>query len=289
MTGFGAATAEVPGGRLAVEVRSVNHRFSEVQIRLPRDLAALEDRTRTLVQERVRRGRVEVIVTRDEGTRRMRRVRADFELATAYVHALRELAGVVGARDEITLSQMAGLPDVLRLEDDRIDAESVWPALDAAVRAATDALVVMRAAEGRRLADDLFARAAVLEAMTDAVAGRSREVVRAYTERLRGRLAELLKDVPIDETRMATELVLFAERSDISEELTRLRSHLVQFRQTVADEEGAVGRKLDFILQEMGRETNTVGSKANDLDVTRTIITMKSELESLREQIQNVE
>ena len=289
MTGFGAATAEVPGGRLAVEVRSVNNRFSEVQIRLPRDLAALEDRTRTLVQERVRRGRVEVIVTRDEGTRRMRGVRADFELAAAYVHALRELAGVVGASDEITLSQVAGLPDVLKLEDDRVDAESVWPALDAAVRAATDALVSMRAAEGRRLADDLFARTAALEAMTVAIAGRSREVVRAYAERLRGRLAELLKDTPIDETRMATELVLFAERSDITEELTRLRSHLVQFRQTVADENGAVGRKLDFILQEMSRETNTVGSKANDLEVTRTIITMKSELESLREQIQNVE
>jgi len=289
MTGFGAATADVAGGRLAVEVRSVNHRFSEVQIRLPRDLAALEDRTRALVQERVRRGRVEVIATRDEGTRRIRRVRADFELAAAYVHALRELAGVVGAGDEITLSQVAGLPDVLKLEDDRVDAESVWPALEAAVRAAADALVVMRAAEGRRLADDLFARAAALEAMTDAIAGRSREVVRAYAERLRGRLAELLRETPIDETRMATELVLFAERSDITEELTRLRSHLVQFRQTVADEEGAVGRKLDFILQEMGRETNTIGSKANDLDVTRTIITMKSELESLREQIQNVE
>lgn len=289
MTGFGAATAEVPGGRLAVEVRSVNHRFSEVQLRLPRDLAALEDRTRTLVQEQVRRGRVEVIVTRDEGTRRVRRVRADFELAAAYVHALRELAGVVGASDEITLAQVAGLPDVLKLEDDRVDAESVWPALDMAVRTATDALVVMRAAEGRRLADDLFARTAALETMTDAIAGRSREVVRAYAERLRGRLAELLKDTPIDETRISAELALFAERSDITEELTRLRSHLVQFRQTVADEDGAVGRKLDFILQEMGRETNTIGSKANDLDVTRTIITMKSELESLREQIQNVE
>ncbi len=289
MTGFGAATAEVPGGRLAVEVRSVNHRFSEVQLRLPRDLAALEDRTRTLVQEQVRRGRVEVIVTRDEGTRRVRRVRADFELAAAYVHALRELAGVVGASDEITLAQVAGLPDVLKLEDDRVDAESVWPALDMAVRTATDALVVMRAAEGRRLADDLFARTAALETMTDAIAGRSREVVRAYAERLRGRLAELLKDTPIDETRISAELALFAERSDITEELTRLRSHLVQFRQTVADEDGAVGRKLDFILQEMSRETNTIGSKANDLDVTRTIITMKSELESLREQIQNVE
>jgi uncharacterized protein (TIGR00255 family) len=125
--------------------------------------------------------------------------------------------------------------------------------------------------------------------MTGGIAGRSREIVQAYAERLRGRLAELLKDLPIDDSRIAMELALFAERSDITEELTRLRSHLAQFRQTVADEDGAVGRKLDFILQEMSRETNTIGSKANDLDTTRAIITMKSELESLREQIQNVE
>jgi uncharacterized protein (TIGR00255 family) len=289
MTGFGAATAEVPGGRLAVEVRSVNHRFSEVQIRLPRDLAPLEDRARTLVQERIRRGRVEVIVTRDEGTRRPRRVRADFELATAYVHVLRELAGTVGATGKITLAQVAALPDVLKIEDERVDAESVWPALEEGLRAAADALVTMRMAEGRRLADDLFTRITAIQAMTDGIAGRSRDVVQTYAERLRGRLVEFLKDLPIDESRIAMELALFAERSDITEELTRLRSHLVQFRQTVADEDGAVGRKLDFILQEMSRETNTIGSKANDLDTTRTIITMKSELESLREQIQNVE
>ncbi len=289
MTGFGAATAEVPGGRLAVELRSVNHRFSEVQIRLPRDFASLEDRTRTLVQERVRRGRVEVIVTRDEGTRRPRRVRADFELAAAYVHALRELAGVVGAGGEITLEQVASLPDVLKIEDERVDAEAAWPPLEAAVRTAADALVAMRMAEGRRLADDVFARIATLDAMTEAIAGRSREVVRGHGDRLRARLAEFLKELPLDESRIATELALFAERSDITEELTRLRSHLVQFRQTVGEEDGAVGRKLDFILQEMSREANTIGSKANDLDVTRTIIAMKSELESLREQIQNVE
>jgi uncharacterized protein (TIGR00255 family) len=289
MTGFGTATAEVPGGRLAVEARSVNHRFSEVVIRIPRDLAALEDRARAIVQERLRRGRVEVIVTRDEGTRRVRTVRSDTGLAASYARALRELAGEIDVAGEVTLAQISAMPDVLRVEDERVDVEALWPALEAAVRSATEALVAMRAAEGARLAQDLSSRIDVLEQMTGAIAARSRDVVRAYGERLRLRLTEMLADVPVDEARLATELALFAERSDITEELTRLRSHLAQFRLTMTGEDGAVGRKLDFILQEMGRETNTIGSKANDVDITRTIITMKSELESLREQVQNVE
>lgn len=289
MTGFGTATAEIPGGRFAVEVRSVNHRFSEVQIRLPRDLAALEDRVRAIVQERVRRGRVEVIVTRDESTKRPRTVRADIELASAYARALRDLADAIGASGELTVDRIAALPDVLRVEDDRYDVEAVWVSLEGAIRSAADGLVAMRVAEGARLAADLLERVSGLEAMAEAVASRSRDVVRAYAERLRVRLAELLAGVPLDEARIAAELAVFAERSDISEELTRLRSHLAHFRQTVGEEDGAVGRKLDFLLQEMGRETNTIGAKANDLEITRTIIAMKSELESLREQAQNVE
>jgi len=289
MTGFGTATALTTGGRLSVEVRSVNHRFSEVQLRLPRDLTPLEDRVRGIVQTRVHRGRVEVVVMREDGARRPRTIRTDLDLAAAYARALRDVAGAVGASGEVPLAQIAGLPDVLRIEEDRVDVDALWPSLEPAVEAAADALVVMRAAEGRRLAGDLLTRAGALERMTEEIALRSRDVVRAYGERLRGRLAELLDETPVDEARMATELALFAERSDITEELTRLRSHLVQFRQTVSGEDGALGRKLEFILQEISRETNTIGSKANDLETTRIVITMKSELESLREQIQNVE
>jgi uncharacterized protein (TIGR00255 family) len=289
MTGFGSATADVPGGRLAVEIRSVNHRFSEVLIRTPRDLSALEDRARAIVQERIRRGRVDVVITRDEGARRPRAVRADAELAQAYARALRDLAGVVGVAAQMTIDQIAAMPDVLRVEDERPDVELLWRTLEGAVRGAADQLVSMRIAEGERLASDLVARISDLERMAEVVAARSGDVVRAHQERLRTRIAELLGELPVDPTRIASEVALFADRSDISEELTRLRSHLVQFRHTVMDENGAVGRKLDFVLQEMGRETNTIGSKANDLEITRAIIAMKSALESLREQIQNVE
>jgi uncharacterized protein (TIGR00255 family) len=289
MTGFGTATAATPGGRLSVELRSVNHRFSEVQLRVPRELAPLEDRVRGIVQARVYRGRVEVVVAREDGSRRPRTIRADLDLAATYARALRDVAGAVGASGELTLSQVAGLPDVLRIEDERVDVDALWPLLEPAVQAATEALVVMRAAEGQRLAGDLLSRVTALERMVEEIALRSRDVVRAYSERLRARLAELLDETPVDEARIATELALLAERSDITEELTRLRSHLVQFGQTIAGEDGALGRKLEFILQEMARETNTIGSKANDLEITRTVIMMKSELESLREQIQNVE
>lgn len=288
MTGFGTATAQVPGGRLTVEVRSVNHRFSEVQIRLPKDLSALEEPTRAAVQGKVQRGRVEVVVSREDGTRRTKAVRVDLELAASYAQALREIAGTVGAAGEVTLAHLAALPDVLRVEDDRGEVETLWPALETAVAAATDALVAMRTAEGRRMATDLLDRLAAIGRHVDTVNERSRDVVRAYSERLRARLAELLAEVPIDEARIATEVAIFAERSDISEELVRLRSHIAQFRQSVG-EDGAVGRKLEFILQEMGRETNTIGSKANDLEITRAVIAMKSELESVREQVQNIE
>lgn len=289
MTGFGTAAADVTGGRLTVELRSVNHRFSEAQVRLPRDLGVLEERVRALVTEQIRRGRVEVMISRDEGMRRPRAFRADVDLAASYTRALRDLAAGVGVSGEISLAQLAALPDVLRLEEDRVEVEAFWPALESAVRAAVAGLVAMRTAEGARLGEDILVRALALERTAEAIAGRSRDVVRAYRERLRGRLAELLGDTPVDEARIAAEIAVFAERSDITEELTRLRSHLEQFRQVVTADDGAVGRKLEFILQEMGRETNTIGSKANDLEITRAVIEMKGELESLREQIQNVE
>ncbi|MDR7482759.1 MAG: YicC/YloC family endoribonuclease [Armatimonadota bacterium] len=289
MTGFGAAAVSLPGGRLAVEMRSVNHRFSEIQIRLPRDLAGLEDRVRAVVQGRVLRGRVEVSVTREDSGRRARVVRADTDLAAAYAQALRTLARAVGAAGDVTIDHLVALPDVVGVEEDRPELDAVWPALEEAVRSAADALVAMRAAEGRRLAQDVLARLDALGQAAEVIAARSRLVVQAYRDRLRARLAELLGDVPVDEARIATELAVVAERSDITEELVRFRSHLAQFRDTVLGEDGAVGRKLEFILQEMGREVNTVGAKANDLEITRQVIAMKAELESLREQVQNVE
>lgn len=289
MTGFGTGEALTPAGRLTIEIRSVNHRFSEILVRLPRDLSALEDRVRAAVQARVLRGRVEVTIMREERGSRPKTVRSDTELARAYAQALRELADVLGVAGPITLPQIVSLPDVLRVEETREDAEALWPDLGRAVEQAVGALVAMREAEGRRLAGDLLARLDRIGDVTHTVEARSRTAVADYAQRLRQRIAELLSEVPLDENRLAMEIAIFAERVDVSEEVTRLRSHLTQFRQDVTNADGAIGRRLEFVLQEMGREANTIGSKASDLEITRAVIAIKGELESLREQVQNVE
>ena len=289
MTGYGRAEAQTASGRFTVEMRSVNHRFGEVLVRLPRDLAPLEDRVRAVVQTRVLRGRVEVTVIREDRATRTKTVRADVDLATAYAQALKELAGVLRVREGMTLAQVAALPDVIRVEETKEDLDTLWPQLATALEEATTDLVEMREAEGRRLAEDLETRLRHVEELARGVEARSRGAVGEFVTRLRERIAALLGEVPVDENRLAAEVAIFAERSDVSEEVTRLRSHVAQFRQDLRDAEGAVGRRLEFVLQEMGREVNTTGAKANDLEITRAVISMKGELESMREQIQNVE
>jgi uncharacterized protein (TIGR00255 family) len=289
MTGYGRAEAQTPFGRLTVEMRSVNHRFGEVLVRLPRDLAPLEDRVRATVQSHVQRGRVEVTVLRENRTTRTTSVRADLALAAAYAQALRELADALGIPDGITLPQVAAYPDVVRVEEAKEDLETLWGLLLPAVGAAASDLVGMREAEGRRLAEDLEGRLARVDALSRTVEGRSHQAVTEHAARLRERIQQLLGEVPVDENRLAAEVAIFAERSDVSEEVTRLRSHIAQFRSELAASNGAVGRRLEFVLQEMGREVNTTGGKANDLEITRAVIAMKGELESMREQIQNVE
>ena len=289
MTGFGTADAQTLTGRLTVEIRSLNHRFGEVLVRLPRDLAPLEDRVRGSVQSRVLRGRVEVTIMREERGARSKSVRPDIELARAYAQALRELSDVLGVAGEMSLSQLAALPDVIKVEETREDLERLWPELARAVNEATSALVAMREAEGRRLVDDLAPRLDRIEEHVAAAAARSRVAALEYGQRLRERIQQMLGEVPVEESRLATEIAVFAERVDVSEEVTRLRSHVAQFRQELSDAVGAVGRKLEFVLQEMGREANTIGSKANDLEITRAVIAIKGELESMREQVQNVE
>jgi uncharacterized protein (TIGR00255 family) len=289
MTGYGRSEVQTPGGRFTVEMRSVNHRFSEVLVRLPRDLAPLEDRVRAVVQGRVLRGRVEVTIMREDRASRGKTVRPDLDLASAYAQAMRELAAALGLPEGPSLAQVVSFPDVVRVEETKEDLDVLWPVLAPAVDAAAGELVEMRESEGRRLAEDLALRLIRLDELAVGVADRSRASVGDYVSRLRERIAGLLGEVPVDEGRLAAEVAIFAERSDVSEEVTRLRSHVAQFRADLQGADGAIGRRLEFVLQEMGREVNTTGAKANDLDITRAVIAMKGELESMREQIQNVE
>ncbi|HLY23907.1 MAG TPA: YicC/YloC family endoribonuclease [bacterium] len=288
MTGFGAGEIIAGAGRYGVEVRSVNHRFCEVVVRTPRDLSQLEDRIRALVQSRVLRGRVDVVVVRDDYGRRPRTVKTDTELAKAYISALDGLRQALPVSGTVDLSLLLSLPDLVKIEDEKADVEAAWPAVESGVGAALEKLVAMREAEGARLSADLLARLARMEGVAEAIAARAPAVVEDYHARLERRVQELAGSVAVDPGRLATEVALFADRSDITEELTRFRSHLAQSRTTLAGP-GAIGRTLEFIVQEIGREANTIGSKANDLEITRHVIAIKGELESLREQIQNVE
>ncbi|HEV2439769.1 MAG TPA: YicC/YloC family endoribonuclease [bacterium] len=288
MTGFGAGEISTAAGRYGVEMRSVNHRFCEVVMRMPRDLSPLEDRVRALVQGRVLRGRIDVAIVRDDYGRRPRTVKTDVDLAKAYVTALDGLRRALPVAGSVDLSLLLSLPDLVKIEEEKEDVEASWPAVESGVGAALDRLLVMRGAEGARLGADLLARLSRMERTAEAIAARAPQVVEDYHARLGRRVQELAGGVAVDPGRLATEVALFADRSDITEELTRFRSHLVQFRTTLAGS-GAIGRTLEFIVQEMGRETNTIGSKANDLEITRHVIAIKGELESLREQIQNVE
>ncbi|MCS7236277.1 MAG: YicC/YloC family endoribonuclease [Armatimonadota bacterium] len=288
MTGYGAAD----GQRWQVEVRSTNHRFLEVVVRLPRELGALEERVRAAVAQRVRRGRVEVLV-RDEGGSRCREAVVDTELARRYAQALDRLRQELGLEEPVSLQSLLSLPEVVRLEEVRADAEAVWGDLRPVLDQALEGLVTMRTAEGQRLAEDLRRRLVRLEAWVDQVARRAEELPAAYGERLRQRVAELLRglhpDYAPDEGRLAMEVAAYADRCDVREELVRLRSHLQEARTLLDADQGAVGRKLEFLLQEMQREVNTLGSKAADLEVSRAVVEMKSELEAIREQVQNLE
>ncbi len=288
MTGFGTGEAGTAACRYAVEARSVNHRFCEIVVRLPRDLSPLEDQVRALTQGRILRGRVEVAIIREDQGKRLRTVKTDIDLATAYVSALNDLKQALLLSGTLDLSVLMSLPELIKIEEQKVDLEACWPAIASGVGAALDRLVAMRESEGARLASDMLLRLERLAQTVGEIEQRAPLVVREYRARLARRVQELAVGVPVDEGRLATEVAVFADRSDITEEITRFRSHLTQFRDTLASD-GAVGRMLEFIVQELGRETNTMGSKANDLEITRRVIAVKGELESLREQIQNVE
>ncbi len=288
MTGYGRAETADAERKVVVEVRSVNHRFSEVVIRMPKELSPLEERIRGLVQARVSRGRVDVAVTREAFGGRRRRVEVDRELAVSYFSRLKELGETLGLRAQAKLDLIARLPDVFTIAEVPEDLERLWETLSPVVDQAIEAMLAMREREGARLRTDLLDRLQLIEDHTAAIEERAPQTVEEYRRRLADRVREILPGVEIDEGRLATEVVLFAERSNVTEEIVRLKSHLAQMRQSL-DQSDAVGRRLDFLLQEMNREINTIGSKASDGQVAKVVIEVKSELEKIREQVQNIE
>ena len=289
MTGYGRAFVEIEGRQMTVEVKSVNHRFLDLSFRMPRNLMFLEDAARKAIGARLARGHVDVFVTYRNLRTDARTVHVDEALFSAYVSALRQLRGAVGPdlRDDRTLMGIAHLPDVMTVTEAEEDQDAVRALLEAALAQALDALCAMRAREGEAIKADLSGRVDAIERMTGAVEARYPETVAAYTQRLRAAMEELVGS-GADETRLMMEVAVMADRSAIAEETVRLRSHIKQLR-SVFESDEPIGRRVDFIVQELNREVNTISSKSQDIPITQLTVDMKAEIEKLREQVQNIE
>ena len=291
MTGFGRACASGATRDYTVEIRSVNGRYFDCSVRLPRDLFPLEERVRSTIREKSQsRGKIDVTVTfaRRAGEGNGRAIDTDF--VRDYLSALYRLRDEFGLPDDISVMRVAAEPGVFRTGDEEIDLDAEWDALLPALTEACRIHDAMRTTEGTKIADDLAAKLSFVSDCVAEIAGRSDENVRSFRERFEARLRQILSDDRItpDENRILTECAIYADRVAIDEEIVRLRSHISAFSE-IADEKTPSGKKLDFLLQEMNREINTVGSKCADAGIARTVVTVKNELEKIREQIQNVE
>ncbi|MCA9729731.1 MAG: YicC family protein [Candidatus Eisenbacteria bacterium] len=288
MTGYGRGDAPFGTRRLQVEIRTVNHRFCEISLRLPRAIAGLENRMREYIQPRISRGKITVNVTIDGIEAPVTRLRLNDDVASSYFSILEELKQRFQLAGDLELGTFLSLPDVLTWESEDVTEDDAWAQLEPALVAAVADVGAMKAREGENLARDVRARLDAIMASLDRVVERVPGMLQDYRQRIADRLAELKTDPDFNQARLEIELVLFADRTDCTEECVRLRSHVDQFRGLIDSPEPA-GRKLNFLLQEMNREANTIGSKASDVPIARDVIEIKEEIEKLREQVQNFE
>ncbi|MEX0414633.1 YicC/YloC family endoribonuclease [Bacillus sp. C30] len=287
MTGFGRSKVENDTFQITVEMKSVNHRFLEMSIRFPKQMMAFEDKIRKIIAKQVRRGRIEVSISITGEGLVERKLTVNWELLKQYQSIMEDIKGKFQLQDSITLGQLMGMPEVTAVEEIENVNEQFETGLYEAVRQAAHMLKTMRDGEGERLHKDIAYRLQEINNCVNAIIPHAPIVTQKYRERLENRLKEL-HNQDLDEQRLLTEVAIFAERSDIHEELVRLQSHLDQFREALQITE-PVGRKMDFIVQEMHREVNTIGSKANDLTISKYVVEMKNNLEKIREQVQNIE
>jgi uncharacterized protein (TIGR00255 family) len=288
MTGYGRCQETVNGRQTLVEIKSVNHRYFEFSARVPRAYGFLEERMKTFLQGRVSRGKVDVNVTVHNIERADSLVEVNISAAAGYINALREANKQLGLVDDVTLSTLIRLPDVFNVCKNPEDEGTVWADVKPVAENALQSFLEMRSAEGSRMTDDISARLSDIEGLVLQIELAAPEITEAYRNRLFAKLSEILANSLPDEQRVLTEAAIFAEKTAVDEEIARLKSHIIQFR-SMLDSQEAVGRKLDFLIQEFNREANTIGSKAQSRGITQTVISLKSEIEKIREQIQNVD
>ena len=288
MTGYGKGGYDQDGLELTCEIKTVNNRYLDVSIKAPRVFAAYEDVIRSLVKEKLTRGHADVFITLKDKREKPTALSVDSALAASYVAAAKQIKNLFPELvDDLTLTSVLRYPEVLKAEDTTVLDESMITALKTALGGALDSLNQMRLVEGEKLKEDMLSRVATIEKLVAEVALRAPVVAAAYKEKLTTRVKEYLAGVNVDESRILTEVAVFTDKSNIDEELTRLRSHIQQFRDIC--KEKVVGRKLDFLVQEFNREANTTCSKSNDVEITRLGLALKNEIEKVREQVQNLE
>lgn len=287
MTGFGRGEFSQGANTFSVEIKSVNHRYSDISVRMPRTLSTLEEKVRELVSSKISRGKIDIYINYTTFGQNYQ-VKLDMKLAETYVEALNKLKEQLGIKDEISLALLARFPDVLIQETVEQDMDELWLTLKEATEAALDALVEMRQREGERLKADLLLKLDSVKDIMKGIKEKSYSIVDEYKNKLYDRIKELMQDIPVDENRLLTEVAIFADKATIDEEIVRFESHIEEFRKTM-NHEDSIGKRLDFIIQEMNREINTIGSKVTDLSILNNVINIKTEIEKIREQVQNIE
>ena len=288
MTGYGSAKGSAAGLVLSVELKSVNNRYLDVSVKLPRTLMFAEEPVRSAVAKHITRGKVDVFITADASQSDSTEVRVNEPLLRGYISALSEVRDKYGLTDDMSLMSLCRLPEVLSTERRELDADELTSGLLAILEEALSGYDAMREREGEKLRDDVLGRIDEIGRLTGIVEERSPQTVAEYRARLEQKLRETLEGMSVDDSRVLTECAIFADRVAVDEETVRLRSHIAQLRELL-DQGGAVGRKLDFLIQEFNREANTIGSKCNDIDITRVVVDIKAEIEKIREQVQNLE
>ena len=288
MTGFGRCEIANEQQKITVEMKSVNHRYCDINIKMPKKLSIFEAGMRSLLKKYIQRGKVDVFISYEDYTENNMVLKYNEELAAEYVEVLKRMSYKFGIENDVRTSSLSRYPDVLSLEEQAIDADELWSVLENALTQACVQFVETRVAEGENLKNDLISKLDGMLVDVDYIEARSPEILTEHRQRLEAKVRELLGDSTIDESRIITETTIFADKICVDEEIVRLRSHIASTRQALIDG-GSIGRKLDFIAQEMNREANTILSKANDLEVANHAINLKTEIEKVREQIQNIE
>lgn len=289
MTGFGRGEYKNDNYHFTVECRTINHKYVDINIRLPRKISFLEDKIRNVVKEYVKRGRVDLYIKLDLIGSEDVNLKFDEKLASEYVNILNNIKSTFNLQDDITVMNIAKFPDIIKSKEKEEDEDLLWSMLKVALDDCLVKLKDMRKEEGIKLSNDIDMRCDLLKDYIEQIENYSYNVVNEYKEKLNNRIAEILDNPSlVDENRLAQEVAIYADKCSITEEIVRFKSHILQLKKTIHKDE-SIGRKIDFLIQEMNRETNTIGSKSSDLNITNLVVEIKSELEKIREQIQNVE